>query len=97
MNCLSIVWQKCWLRELGEDTVICIFPGGHGMNTIQQLMKPVDPYNKFIKEIATAYDKAQERGWEFLFLLSAGCKGNRILLNIQIMITKNIFIGCIMI
>ena len=52
-------------QELGEDTVICIFPGGHGMNTIQQLMKPVEPYNKFIREIACAYEKAQERGWEF--------------------------------
>lgn len=52
-------------QNLGEDTVICIFPGGHGMNTIKELMKPADPYNKFIKEIATAYNKAQERGWEF--------------------------------
>lgn len=52
--------------QLGEDTIVCIFPGGHGMNTIQQLMKPVEPYNKFIKEIATAYDKAQDRGWEFI-------------------------------
>ena len=51
--------------ELGEDTVICIFPGGHGLNTIQELMKPVDPYNKFIEEIKTAHDKAVERGWEF--------------------------------
>lgn len=51
--------------KLGEDTIICIFPGGHGMNTIEQLMKPSEPYNKFIKEIATAYDKAQERGWDF--------------------------------
>ena len=51
--------------ELGEDTIICIFPGGHGMNTIQELMKPVEPYNKFIKEIKTAHDKAKERGWEF--------------------------------
>ena len=53
-------------QHLGEDTVICIFPGGHGMNTIQQLMKPVEPYNKFIREIATAYEKAQDRGWEFI-------------------------------
>ncbi len=52
-------------KELGEDTVICIFPGGHGGNTIKQLMKPVEPYNKFIREIACAYEKAQERGWEF--------------------------------
>lgn len=52
-------------KELGEDTVICIFPGGHGMNTIKQLMKPAKVYNKFIQEIACAYEKAQERGWEF--------------------------------
>lgn len=51
--------------QLGEDTLICIFPGGHGMNTIQELMKPVDPYNKFIAEIAHARHEAQRRGWEF--------------------------------
>lgn len=51
--------------ELGEDTIICVFPGGHGMDTIERLMKPVNPYNKFIEEIATAYEKARERGWEF--------------------------------
>ena len=52
--------------QLGEDTIICVFPGGHGMNTIKQLMKPVEPYNKFIKEIATAYKKTKERGWDFI-------------------------------
>ncbi len=52
--------------ELGEDTIVCIFPGGHGMNTIQQLMKPAEPYHKFVKEIFTAYGKAQDRGWEFI-------------------------------
>ena len=51
--------------QLGEDTLICIFPGGHGMNTIQELMKPVDPYNKFIAEIAHANHEAKRRGWEF--------------------------------
>ncbi|SFC12952.1 hypothetical protein SAMN04488493_103242 [Xylanibacter ruminicola] len=52
--------------KLGEDTIICIFPGGHGMNTIEQLMKPAPPYFKFIKEIECAYKKASERGWEFV-------------------------------
>ena len=52
-------------NQLGEDTLICIFPGGHGMNTIQELMKPVDPYNKFIAEIAHARHEAQRRGWKF--------------------------------
>ena len=52
--------------QLGEDTLICIFPGGHGMNTIEQLMKPVEPYNKFIDEIEYAYKKATDRGWDFI-------------------------------
>lgn len=51
--------------QLGKDTMICIFPGGHGMNTILELMKPVEPYNKFIAEIAHARHEAQRRGWEF--------------------------------
>lgn len=51
--------------QLGNDTIICIFPGGHGMNTISDLMKPVEPYEKFIKEITYAYNKAIDRGWEF--------------------------------
>ena len=44
--------------NLGEDTIICIFPGGHGMNTITALMKPIEPYVKFIEEIAFAHQKA---------------------------------------
>ena len=51
--------------QLGEDTIVCIFPGGHGMNTITQLMKPFEPYEKFIEEIAYAHQKATDRGWEF--------------------------------
>ncbi len=54
------------VSKLGKDTIICIFPGGHGMNTIEQLMKPSEPYNKFIKEVAASYEKAQDRGWEFI-------------------------------
>lgn len=51
--------------RLGKDTIICIFPGGHGMNTIEALMKPVEPYTKFIEEISYAFKKSKERGWEF--------------------------------
>lgn len=50
--------------QLGKDTLICIFPGGHGMNTISQLMKPAAPYKKFIEEIKHAYNEAKDRGWE---------------------------------
>ena len=38
------------VSELGNDTIICIFPGGAGMSTISQLMKPSSPYNKFVNE-----------------------------------------------
>ena len=51
--------------HLGKDTIVCIFPGGHGMNTINALMKPAEPYEKFIEEIAYAHQKAIDRGWEF--------------------------------
>ena len=51
--------------QLGEDTVICIFPGGLGMQTIEKIMKPSFPYTKFLKEIECAYKKTQNRGWEF--------------------------------
>ncbi len=53
------------ITELGNDTILCIFPGGHGQTTITQLMKPVDPYNKFIEEIAYAQEAARELGWDF--------------------------------
>ena len=52
--------------ELGDDTLLCIFPGGAGMSTIGQLMKPSLPYLKFIKEIQCAYNEANERGWDFI-------------------------------
>ena len=53
------------ITELGKDTILCIFPGGHGQNTITQLSKPVPCYNKFIEEIAYAFETAQELGWDF--------------------------------
>ena len=53
------------IPQLGKDTIVCIFPGGHGMNVITGLMKPQEPYKKFIEEIAYAYKKAIDRGWEF--------------------------------
>jgi len=51
--------------KLGEDTLICIFPGGLGMQTLERLMKPSPPYVKFIKEIEKAYNESKKRGWEF--------------------------------
>lgn len=53
------------IPQLGKDTIVCIFPGGHGMYTVTDLMKPIEPYNKFIDEIAYAHQKAVDRGWDF--------------------------------
>ena len=51
--------------KTGEDTIICIFPGGLGMQPIKNLMKGSSPYNKFLEEITCAYKNAQEKGWDF--------------------------------
>lgn len=52
--------------SIGEDTLICIFPGGQGTTTISQLGKGSLPYQNFIDDIQTAYNTAQERGWTFV-------------------------------
>ena len=51
--------------KTGEDTIICIFPGGLGMQPIKNLMKGSSPYNKFLEEITCAYNHAQDKGWKF--------------------------------
>lgn len=51
--------------KTGKDTIICTFPGGLGMQPIKNLMKGSSPYNKFMEEIACAYNHAQDKGWKF--------------------------------
>lgn len=51
--------------QFGEDTLICIFPGGQGATAIANLSKGTQPYQRFIENIQTAYETAQERGWDF--------------------------------
>lgn len=51
--------------QLGKDTMICIFPGGHGQDPINKLIYPADPYKKFIEEIGYSYRKAKERDWDY--------------------------------
>ena len=50
----------------GNDTLICIFPGGQGATDIAHLGKDSEAYQNFIDDITTAYQTAQERGWDFL-------------------------------
>ena len=51
--------------QLREDTLICIFPGGQGATSIANLSKGTLPYKRFIENIQSAYETAQERGWDF--------------------------------
>lgn len=51
--------------QFGEDTLICIFPGGQGATAIANLSKGTLPYQRFIENIQTAYETSQERGWDF--------------------------------
>lgn len=52
--------------QFGEDTLICIFPGGQGATAIANLSKGTLPYQRFIENIQSAYETAQERGWDFI-------------------------------
>ena len=45
----------------GNDTLICLFPGGQGATTIDHLGKGSEPYQEFIEDI-----HAQSRGWDFI-------------------------------
>lgn len=51
--------------QTGEDTLICIFPGGQGATIIADLSKGSFPYEKFMEDIETAYQEAQKYGWDF--------------------------------
>lgn len=52
-------------QQLGNDTIICIFPGGAGMSIIDTINKPSVFYDKFLYEMNNAYLKAKSRGWDF--------------------------------
>ena len=52
-------------NNTGNDTIICIFPGGQGATAIANLSKGTGPYIKFMNDIETAYQEAVSRGWSF--------------------------------
>lgn len=52
--------------QVGNDTLICIFPGGQGATSIANLSKGTLPYKRFIENNQSAYETAQERGWDFI-------------------------------
>ena len=63
---LTVYSMAQWLADhTGEDTIICIFPGGQDGTIISNLGKDSEPYQKLIKDIKTAYKSARSNGWEF--------------------------------
>ena len=64
---LSVYSMAEWLADhTGEDTLICIFPGGQDGTIIANLGKGSAPYQKFIKDIETSYKSAHSKGWDFV-------------------------------
>lgn len=64
---LSVYSMAEWLADhTGEDTIICIFPGGQDGTIIANLGKGSAPYLKFIRDIETAYKSAHSKGWNFV-------------------------------
>ncbi len=53
------------VNQLGNDTIICIFPEGAGMTSIIQIKKSTEPYEKFLHEIKKANQFAVNKGWDF--------------------------------
>ena len=57
---------KMLADSLGNDTLICIFPGGQGTTAIKDLSKGTMPYQKFLEDLEDAYHNAKEREWDFV-------------------------------
>ncbi len=53
------------VRQLGHDTILCVFPEGAGMTSIIQIKKSTEPYVKLLNEIKNAYQLATNKGWDF--------------------------------
>ncbi len=64
---LSVYKMAQYLADrTGNDTIICIFPGGQGATAIANLSKGTIPYQKFIDNIKSAYTQAKDNGWDFI-------------------------------
>lgn len=57
---------QCLADKTGNDTLICIFPGGQGATAIANLSKGTIPYQRFIDNIKSAYTQAIDNGWNFI-------------------------------
>ena len=53
-------------RNLGPDTLICVFPGGKGTTPYSSICKGTEPYQRLLDDIQMACKAAKKRGWDFL-------------------------------
>lgn len=53
------------VSHLGEDTIVCTFPGGQGLTDIAGMIKGTEPYSRFLEDIVRAYEESQRRKWDF--------------------------------
>ena len=53
------------VSQLGEDTLVCIFPGGQGATDINRLNSGNNSYQRFLEDITTAYQTAVSKDWNF--------------------------------
>lgn len=64
LQCYGMAEQ--FLSLSGNDSLLfCTFPGGQGTTSIVGMMAGSKAYSKFIKEIESACQKAQAKGWTF--------------------------------
>ena len=54
------------VRQVGADTVVCIFPGGQGATPYMGIAPGTEPYERLLSDIAQARDEALGRGWDFV-------------------------------
>ncbi|MCX2449884.1 hypothetical protein OQX61_01255 [Pedobacter sp. PLR] len=50
----------------GDSLLISTFPGGQGATGIADMSKGTKAYKKFIEEIEVSYQKAKDKGWDFV-------------------------------
>ncbi|WP_316746449.1 sialate O-acetylesterase [Pedobacter gandavensis] len=53
-------------KGYGDSVLIATFPGGQGASGIAEISKGTKAYQKFLDEIAGAYQKAEDKGWKFI-------------------------------
>lgn len=57
---------ECLVKELGQDSMICVFAGGQGATPIAGISKGTHPYEKFLSDLKSAKAKADEKGMQFV-------------------------------